>query len=47
MTQTKLKIFDLSSECVLFTGTLTGYTRSEAQQLVLAAGSDVISGGGD
>ncbi|KZU29597.1 hypothetical protein Nizo2535_2196 [Lactiplantibacillus plantarum] len=43
MTQTKLKIFDLSSECVLFTGTLTGYTRSEAQQLVLAAGGRVLN----
>lgn len=43
MTQTKVKVFDLSSECVLFTGTLTGYTRGEAQQLVLAAGGRVLN----
>ena len=43
MMQTKLKILDLSRECVLFTGTLTGYTRSEAQQLVLAAGGRVLN----
>lgn len=41
--QTKRKNFALTSECVLFTGTLTGYTRSEAQQLVLAAGGRVLN----
>ena len=41
--QTKLEILDFSSECVLFTGTLTGYTRGEAQQLVLAAGGRVLN----
>lgn len=43
MMQTKRKNFALTNECVLFTGTLTGYTRSEAQQLVLAAGGRVLN----
>ncbi len=43
MTQTKLKILDLSRECVLFTGTLTGYTRSEAQKLVIDSGGKVLN----
>lgn len=32
---TKLKVSDLSNEYVLFTDTLTNYTRYEAQQLVI------------
>ncbi|MFO1567278.1 BRCT domain-containing protein [Lactiplantibacillus plantarum] len=40
---TKLKVFDLRNECVLFTGTLTGYTRYEAQQLVIDSGGKVLN----
>lgn len=43
MMQANREILDLSNECLLFTGTLTGYTRQEAQQLVLAAGGRVLN----
>lgn len=43
MKRTGLQLLAFSNEIVLFTGTLTGYTRSEAQQLVLAAGGHVLN----
>lgn len=43
MMHAKLKVFDLRNECVLFTGTLTGYTRHEAQQLVVDSGGKVLN----
>ncbi|WP_436702871.1 BRCT domain-containing protein [Lactiplantibacillus plantarum] len=41
--QANREILDLSNECLLFTGTLTGYTRQEAQQLVIDAGGKVLN----
>ena len=43
MKRTGLQLLAFSNEIVLFTGTLTGYTRSEAQQLVLTAGGRVLN----
>ncbi|GFF01386.1 BRCT domain-containing protein [Lactiplantibacillus plantarum] len=34
---------NIINECILFTGTLNSYTRSEDQQLVFAAGGRVLN----